>query len=72
MNTHDDDLRVRLGRIRNRGSHYKGFFAEVRSTARNEGYRSRSPRVSRLNRDKLTDLRQIGSVYLSISGVAGR
>ena len=49
MNTHDDDLRVRLGRIRNRGSHYKGFFAEVRSAARNEGYRSRSPRVSRPN-----------------------
>jgi hypothetical protein len=50
MNTHDDDLRVRLGRIRNRGSHYKGFFAEVRSAARNEGYigpRSRSSRVSR-------------------------
>ena len=50
MNTHDDDLRVRLGRIRNRGSRYKGFFAEVRSAARNEGYigaRSRSPRVSR-------------------------
>jgi hypothetical protein len=23
MNTRDDDLRVRLGRIRNRGSHYK-------------------------------------------------
>src|SRR5262249_8128869 len=45
MNTHDDDLRGRLGRIRNRGSHYKGFFAEVRSAARNEGYRSRSPRV---------------------------
>jgi hypothetical protein len=33
MNTHDDDLRVRLGRIRNRGSYYKGFFAEVRSAA---------------------------------------
>ena len=49
MNTHDDDLRVRLGRIRNRGSHYKGFFAEVRSAARNEGYRSRSLRVSRPN-----------------------
>ena len=49
INTHDDDLRVRLGRIRNRGSHYKGFFAEVRSAARNEGYRSRSPRVSRPN-----------------------
>jgi type IV secretory pathway VirD2 relaxase len=49
MNTHDDDLHVRLGRIRNRGSHYKGFFAEVRSAARNEGYRSRSPRVSRPN-----------------------
>src|SRR5262249_62164446 len=49
MSTHDDDLRVRLGRIRNRGSHYKGFFAEVRSAARNEGYRSRSPRVSRPN-----------------------
>jgi hypothetical protein len=29
MNTHDDDLRVRLGRIRNRGSHYKSFFAVV-------------------------------------------
>jgi len=49
MNTHDDDLHVRLGRIRNRGSHYKRFFAEVRSAARNEGYRSRSPRVSRPN-----------------------
>ena len=49
MNTHDDDLRVWLGRIRNRGSHYKGFFAEVWSAARNEGYRSRSPRVSRPN-----------------------
>src|ERR1700746_2899635 len=49
MNSHDDDLRVRLGRIRNRGSHYKGFFAEVRSAARNERYRSRSPRVSRTN-----------------------
>src|SRR5215467_13771456 len=50
MNTHDDDLRVRLGRIRNRGARYKGFFAEVRSAARNDGYigaRSRSPRVSR-------------------------
>jgi hypothetical protein len=50
MNTHDDDLRVRLGRICNRGSRYKGFFAEVRSAARNEGYisaRSRSPRLSR-------------------------
>jgi hypothetical protein len=47
MNTRDDDLRVRLGRIRNRGSHYKGFFAEVRSAARHEGYRSRSSRVSR-------------------------
>ena len=50
MNTHDDDLRVRLGRIRNRGSRYKGFFAEVLSAARKEGYigaRSRSPRVSR-------------------------
>jgi hypothetical protein len=50
MNTHDDDLRVRLGRIRNRGSYYKGFFAEVRSAARNEGYRSRSPRDSRHTR----------------------
>ena len=50
MNTHDDDLRIRLGRIRNRGSRYKGFFAEVQSATRNEGYigaRSRSPRVSR-------------------------
>ena len=50
MNTHDDDLRIRLGRIRNRGARYKGFFAEVRSAARNEGYiggRSRSPRGSR-------------------------
>ena len=28
MNTHDDDLRVRLGRIRDRGSRYKSFFAE--------------------------------------------
>ena len=52
MNTHDDDLRIRLGRIRNRGSRYKGFFAEVRTAARNEGYigaRSRSPRPSRPN-----------------------
>jgi type IV secretory pathway VirD2 relaxase len=50
MNTHDDDLRIRLGRIRNRGARYKGFFAEVRSAARNEGYvgpQSRSPRASR-------------------------
>src|SRR5215472_16232803 len=49
MNTHDDDLRIRLGRIRNRGVRYKGFFAEVRSAARNEGYigaRSQSPRAS--------------------------
>ena len=49
MNTHDDDLRVRLGRIRNRGSHYKGFFAEVRSAARNEGLapesRGPTPRI---------------------------
>ena len=28
MNTHNDDLRVRLRRIRNRGSRYKSFFAE--------------------------------------------
>jgi hypothetical protein len=28
-NTHDDDLRVPLGRIRNRGARYKGFFAEI-------------------------------------------
>jgi hypothetical protein len=52
MNTHDDDLRIRLGRIRNRGARYKGFFAEVRSVARNEGYigaRLRSPRASRSN-----------------------
>jgi type IV secretory pathway VirD2 relaxase len=50
MNTRDDDLRVRLGRIRNRGSHYKGFFAEVRAAARNEGHvdaRSGSQRISR-------------------------
>ena len=47
MNTHDDDLRLRLGRIRNRGARYKGFFAEVRSAAWNEGYigaRLREPR----------------------------
>jgi hypothetical protein len=52
MKTHDDDLRIRLGRIRNRGTRYKGFFAEVRSAARNEGYigaRLRSPRASRSN-----------------------
>jgi hypothetical protein len=49
MNTHDDDLRVRLGRIRSRGSHYKGFFVEVRSAAGNEGHRSRSQRVPRLS-----------------------
>jgi len=50
MNTHDDDLRLRLGRIRNRGARYKGFFAEVRGAAWNEGYigaRLRSPRASR-------------------------
>jgi hypothetical protein len=48
--TDDDDLRIRLGRILNRGARYKGFFADVRSAARNEGYigaRSRSPRTSR-------------------------
>jgi hypothetical protein len=28
MNTHDDDLHARLGRICNRGSRYKGFFSE--------------------------------------------
>jgi hypothetical protein len=31
MNTHDDDLRIRLGSIRNRGARYKRLFAEVRS-----------------------------------------
>jgi type IV secretory pathway VirD2 relaxase len=29
MNTRDEDLTARLGRIRNRGGRYRGFFAEV-------------------------------------------
>jgi hypothetical protein len=37
MDTDDDDLRIWLGRIRNGGARYKGFFAEVRSAAPRSG-----------------------------------
>jgi len=36
MGTRDDDANARLGRIRNRGTGYRGFFAEIRRFGRHE------------------------------------